>query len=83
SEIERFTPSGLRLKNGKEIDADCVVFGTGWKCDYGYLPESARDRLGRDEDGFYLYRHILHPDLSNLAFVGRASTFLSIVTYSV
>jgi hypothetical protein len=26
---------------------------------------------------------MLHPDLPNLAFIGRASTFLSIVTYSV
>ena len=83
SEIERFTDSGILLKNGRRIDCDCVVFGTGWTSDYGYLPGNVRDTLGRDEDGFYLYRHMLHPELANLAFVGRASTFLSIVTYSV
>ena len=83
TEIERFTPDGLVLKDGDDLDVDCVVFGTGWKADYGFLSPEIREILGDDEDGFYLYRHMLHPDLPNLAFVGRASTFLSIVTYSV
>ena len=83
SEIERFTPDGLVLKDGDELLVDCVVFGTGWKSDYGFLSPEIRDVLGHDEDGFYLYRHMLRPDLPNLAFVGRASTFLSIVTYSL
>jgi len=83
TEIERFTPDGLVLKDGDDLDVDCVVFGTGWKADYGFLSPEIREILGDDEDGFYLYRHMLHPDLPNLAFVGRAATFLSIVTYSV
>jgi hypothetical protein len=60
-----------------------VVFGTGWKSDYTFLSQEILDVLGQDEDGFYLYRHMLHPDLPNLVFLGRASTFLSIVTYSL
>jgi dimethylaniline monooxygenase (N-oxide forming) len=83
TEIERYTPDGLQLRDGSRIGVDCVVFGTGWKSDYGFLSPQIRDRLGDDEDGFYLYRHMLHPDLPNLVFVGRASTFLSVVTYSV
>ncbi len=83
TEIERFTPDGLELKGGYKLYVDCVVFGTGWKADYGFLPPEIREALGDDEDGFYLYRHMLHPDLPNLVFIGRASTFLSIVTYSV
>jgi dimethylaniline monooxygenase (N-oxide forming) len=83
TEIEAFTADGVTLRDGGTLAVDCVVFGTGWKSDHGYLPDTARDLLGRDEDGFYLYRHMLHPDLPNLAFVGRASTFLSILTYSL
>ena len=83
TEIERFTPDGLALKDGDDLDVDCVVFGTGWKSDYSFLSPDIREALGDDQDGFYLYRHILHPDLPNLAFIGRASTFLSMVTYSV
>ena len=41
------------------------------------------DKLGREEDGFYIYRHMLHPDLPNLVFAGRASTFASVATYNL
>ena len=83
TEVERFTETGLLLHDGDEISADCVVFGTGWKSDYSFLSQEILDVLGQDDDGFYLYRHMLHPDLPNLVFLGRASTFLSIVTYSL
>ncbi len=83
TEIERFTSTGLKLADSDEVEADCVVFGTGWTSDYAFLPPAIRDTMGDEADGFYLYCHILHPDLDRLAFLGRASTFLSIVTYSV
>jgi len=81
TEIAAFTRDGVSLRDGDSLAVDCVVFGTGWNGDYGFLSEQARRILGDDEDGFYLYRHMLHPDLPNLFFIGRASTFLSIVTY--
>lgn len=83
TEIERFEPDGLVLRDGDRLDVDCVLFGTGWKNDYGYLSPAIRSTLGIEEDGFYLYRHMLHPDLPNLVFLGRASTFLSVVTYNM
>jgi cation diffusion facilitator CzcD-associated flavoprotein CzcO len=81
TEIDAFTPDGITLRDGDTLAVNCVVFGTGWKNDYSFLPGEAREALGTDEDGFYLYRHMLHPDLPNLVFIGRASTFLSILTY--
>jgi dimethylaniline monooxygenase (N-oxide forming) len=81
TEIATFTRDGVVLGDGDTLTVDCIVFGTGWSSDYGYFSEEARRVLGNDEDGFYLYRHMLHPDLPNLFFIGRASTFLSIVTY--
>jgi dimethylaniline monooxygenase (N-oxide forming) len=83
TEIERFTADGLDLKDGDRIAVDRVIFGTGWQSDYSCLSPKIRVVLGDDPDGFYLYRHMLHPDLPNLVFAGRASTFLSIVTFSV
>lgn len=83
TEVARFTDSGIVLADGTTLDVDCVLFGTGWKTDYGYLADPIRHVLGDEADGFYLYRHMLHPDLPNLAFAGRASTFLSVVTYSI
>ena len=81
TEIAAFTRDGLRLRDGDSLAIDCLVLGTGWNSDYGFLSDDARKTLGTDEDGFYLYRHMLHPDSPNLFFIGRASTFLSIVTY--
>jgi dimethylaniline monooxygenase (N-oxide forming) len=81
TEIAAFTRDGVSLRDGDSLAVNCVVFGTGWNCDYGFLSEEARRILGNDDDGFYLYRHMLHPDLPNLFFIGRASTFLNIVTY--
>ncbi|MEE8275081.1 MAG: hypothetical protein V3R88_10480, partial [Alphaproteobacteria bacterium] len=40
-------------------------------------------RLGAGDDGFYLYRHMLHPDVPGLAFIGRAATICSMLTYSL
>lgn len=81
SGIRSFSEGMLELDNGERIEADCVVFGTGWQLGYEFLPAAVKDALGRDDDGFYLYRHILHPDVPNLFFIGRASTFLSVTTY--
>ena len=81
TEIVTYTPNGITLQDGDTLSVDCVVFGTGWKCDYSFLPIQARESLGADEDGFYLYRHMLHPDVPNLVFIGRTSTFTNILTY--
>lgn len=81
TEIAGYTPGGVALKDGDELAVDCVVLATGWKGDFGYLPADARAALGEDDDGFYLYRHILHPDVPNLAFIGRATSFVSVLTY--
>jgi len=81
AEIAAFARDGIALQDGDTLAVDCVVFGTGWKSDYSFLPNEAHGALATDEDGFYLYRHMLHPNLPNLVFIGRASTFLSILTY--
>jgi dimethylaniline monooxygenase (N-oxide forming) len=81
TEIAAYAPDGVMLLDGAALAVDCVVFGTGWKCDYSFLSAEAQEALGADEDGFYLYRHMLHPDLPNLVFIGRVSTFLNLLTY--
>jgi len=83
TEIARYTPDGLVLRDGTELAIDCVVLATGWKSDFEYLAADIRAALGTDDDGFYLYRHMLHPDLPNLAFIGRATSFVSVLTYSL
>ncbi len=71
--IKHFTSDGVELSNGVHVNADTVVLGTGWEYDWSFLPDEFRSVL--EEDGLYLYRHILHPDIPRIAFVGLASTF--------
>ncbi|MDX1489081.1 MAG: hypothetical protein R3268_12810, partial [Acidiferrobacterales bacterium] len=83
SGLKRFTNNDLILEDGDALPVDCVVFGTGWKTGFGFLPAEMRAALGDGTDGFYLHRHILHPNAPNLAFVGRASSFMSATTFAL
>jgi len=71
--VKQFTADGVELSNGVHIDADTVILATGWQYDRSFLPDEYQDVL--EEDGLYLYRHILHPDFPRIVFVGLASTF--------
>src|SRR5919199_5401607 len=53
--IERFTPDGLVLGNGVHLDSDVVIFATGWKPNYSFLPAAFQSTI--EDDGVYLYRH--------------------------
>jgi dimethylaniline monooxygenase (N-oxide forming) len=83
TEIAEYTPTGLTLKNGTSLKADVVVLATGWETDYGFLPEMVRSRIKFEEDGIYLYRQMVHPDVPNLVFIGHASTVINILTYNL
>jgi hypothetical protein len=83
TEIARHTPKRVALRNGASFDADVVILATGWETDYGFLSESVRTRMGFGEDGYYLYRHMVHPDVPGLFFVGSASTLESMLTYNL
>ena len=83
TEIAHYIPDGVVLKDGTRLAVDCVVLATGWKNNFDYLADDARATLGNDDDGFYLYRHMLHPDLPNLAFIGRATAVSNILTHAL
>ena len=81
--IAEYGAAGVRLADGKELAVDVVVLATGWETDFGFLGGDLWRRLEAGDDGFYLYRHMLHPAAPGLAFIGRASTVSSILTYSL
>ena len=83
-EIERFTERGITLKNGEQLEADVVILATGWRTDYSFLGEEQLRKLNIEDDGYYLYRHMINPDLSNLVFLGcNAVTYEAITTFSL
>ena len=83
TEIVRYMPDGVVLKDGTRLAVDCVVLATGWESEFNYFSPDIRMRLGTDDDGFYLYRHLLHPDFPKLIFVGRATAVSNIITCSL
>ncbi|MFQ6030659.1 MAG: flavin-containing monooxygenase [Dehalococcoidia bacterium] len=83
TEIAKYTPKGVSLKNGEQLDLDVVIMATGWETDYSFLPTQAQANIDFEEDGFYLYRQMVHPDVDNLVFIGSTSTFMNILTFSL
>ena len=81
--IEKYTTNGLQLSNGESFDVDVVILATGWQTDFSFIAADVWSELDPEDDGFYLYRHIVNPKVPGLYFVGRASTVSSITTYSL
>jgi len=75
----------LHLSDGTEITgAKEIVFGTGFVQQHPFLPDEIQERLDVREDGLYLHRHILHPDVPRLAWVGaNVSTLSNPLTHSL
>ena len=65
------------------LEVDLVILATGWQTDFGFIAPNVWSRLDPEDDGFYLYRHIMNANVPGLYFVGRASTVSSITTYSL
>lgn len=66
----------------KEMPADVLLFGTGFKKSLSFCPDGLREK--EEEDGLWLYRNMVHPDYPNLIFVNsNTSTFTNITTASL
>jgi len=71
SEIECFSHDAVQLKNGTVLPCDVVVLSTGFRTPtFPFLPDQYRVLLEVENDGVQLYRHLLHPRISRLAFAG-------------
>ncbi|KNC83865.1 hypothetical protein SARC_03890 [Sphaeroforma arctica JP610] len=74
----------LHLKDGSSLDADVVVFGTGFGRDFSFFNNTAVQKdLDIQDDGLYLYRGLLPPKVPNLAFIGNTATASNIATYGL
>jgi len=86
--VRRGEPAALRaggmvLADGSSVEAEVVVFGTGFRQETPFLPAWVTERL-RGADGCYrLYRNILPVDVPRLAFVGYNSSLYSQLTSEI
>ncbi|GAB0101198.1 NAD(P)/FAD-dependent oxidoreductase [Nocardia sp. JMUB6875] len=65
--------TAVELAGGKRLDADVVIFATGWRQELEFLAPEL-EKTVRVEGRFQLYRHILPPTLPRLGFIGYGSS---------
>ena len=83
-EVSHFDSTGLVLEDGRRVEADTVIFATGWRTDYGFLGDEVLAKLSIEDDGCYLYRHMIEPALNRLVFLGcNAITYEAILTSAI
>jgi cation diffusion facilitator CzcD-associated flavoprotein CzcO len=74
--------SKVLLTTGEKVEADIVIFATGWEQNLNFLDEDLRRHV-RPDGKFTLYRHILPPDEQRLGFVGYASSLINTLTSEI
>ena len=83
TEITKFLPDGVELASGEYLQADVVIFGTGFRQDISFLEEKYRRWIVDEEGNFHLYRHMIHPDVPHLGFLGYNSSVFCQLTSEV
>merc|ERR1712125_176848 len=82
--IDHFVEDGVVLADGTQIPADVVIYGTGFGKSYALFDEATQKKLAVQRDGLYLYRNIIPPAVSDLAFIGcEVSTFNNTLTHGL
>ncbi|MCX4240427.1 flavin-containing monooxygenase [Paraliomyxa miuraensis] len=83
-QVARIEDDGLVLDDGRRISADTLVLTLGSKgAEFPYLPPPYREMLEREPDGPQLYRHVLHPRIPRLGFIGYNQSFLTFPSMEV
>jgi cation diffusion facilitator CzcD-associated flavoprotein CzcO len=65
--IERFEGSTVRFTDGSTVEADVVVYCTGYKITFPFLDEGV---IRSDDNHVDLYRRVVAPDRPGLYFIG-------------
>ncbi|MGB3651174.1 MAG: K+ transport protein, partial [Rivularia sp. (in: cyanobacteria)] len=71
------------LNSGEQLQADVVVFGTGFRQEIPFLEEKYRNLVKDEQGSFHLYRNLINPDVPNMGFVGYSSSFFCQLTSEV
>ena len=65
--IERFEGPQVRFVDGSAVEADVVVYCTGYKISFPFFDE---DFISAPENRIELFRRVFHPDIPNVFFIG-------------
>lgn len=64
--ITGFEERRIFFKDGTSMDADIVVYATGYELTFPFFDSS----INLHKEGVDLYKHVFHPDFPNCAFIG-------------
>ena len=67
-EIDRFTPTGIRVKSGEELPADLIVLATGLKVSLVGKAEITVDDRPLDMNQVMIYKGMMVSDVPNLIY---------------
>ena len=65
--IASLTRNGVRFADGSEVEADVVVYCTGYKVTFPFFDEGF---IAAPDNDLPLFRRTFHPDIPNVFFVG-------------
>ena len=81
--LAKFIPGGVELATGQQLQADIVIFGTGFRQELPFLEEEYRRQVVDEDGNFSLYRYLIHPNIPQMGFVGYNSSLYSQLTSEV
>jgi dimethylaniline monooxygenase (N-oxide forming) len=67
-------PDTVQLDTGEQLEADGVIFATGWHQRISFISSDLRQEIQR-QGWFQLYRHILPPGEPHLGFIGLVKSY--------
>jgi dimethylaniline monooxygenase (N-oxide forming) len=65
--IARLTPRTVVFTDGSEVEADIVIYCTGYKVTFPFFAE---DLISAPDNDLPLFRRVFHPDLRDVFFIG-------------
>ena len=71
--FDEITTRTARMTDGKEIEVDAIVIGTGFHLNLPFLSDDIAATLNITDKGLDLHQFTFHPDLPGLAIVGQWS----------
>ncbi len=69
----------VRFEDGSEVEADVIIYATGYNIRFPFLDESL---VGLENNHIKLFKRVFRPDMPNLFFMGLAQPLPTLVNFA-